>query len=84
MTDLARSIEQAGEKYPQALRLMTHPGVGALTALAFVLISGEAERFQCGKQEACYLGLVPLEHSRALLVSGSGASERRCDFRMAQ
>jgi transposase len=42
---------------------MTHPGVGALTALAFVLIIGEAERFQCGKQVASYLGLVPLEDS---------------------
>jgi transposase len=42
---------------------MTHPGVGALTALAFVVIIGEAERFQCGKQIACYLGLVPLEDS---------------------
>jgi transposase len=42
---------------------MTHPGVGALTALAFVLIIGEAERLQCGKQIASYLGLVPLEDS---------------------
>jgi hypothetical protein len=37
--------------------------VGALTALAFVLIIGRAERFQCGKQIASYLGLVPLEES---------------------
>jgi transposase len=36
-------------------------GVGALTALAFVLIIGDAKRFQCGKQVASYLGLVPLE-----------------------
>jgi len=42
---------------------MTHPGVGALTALAFVLIMGKAERFQCGKQVGSYLGLVPLEDS---------------------
>ena len=42
---------------------MTHPGVGPLTALAFVLIIGRAERFQCGKQIAAYLGLVPLEDS---------------------
>jgi len=34
---------------------------GALTALAFVLIIGRAERFQCGKQIASYLGLVPVE-----------------------
>jgi hypothetical protein len=37
--------------------------VGPLTALAFVLIIGRAERFQCGKQIAAYLGLVPLEDS---------------------
>jgi transposase len=43
--------------------LKTHPGVGALTALAFVLIIGDPERFQCGKQVASYLGLVPLEDS---------------------
>jgi transposase len=42
---------------------MTHPGVGALTARAFVLIIGDAERFQCGKHVASYLGLVPLEDS---------------------
>ena len=29
--------------------------------MAFVLIIGEAERFQCSKQVASYLGLVPLE-----------------------
>lgn len=31
--------------------------------MAFVLIIGEADRFQCGKQVASYLGLVPLEDS---------------------
>ena len=35
----------------------------SLTALAFVLIIGRAERFQCDKQIASYLGLVPLEES---------------------
>ena len=63
ITDLTRTIEQEVEKCPEAQRLMTHPGVGPLTALAFVLIIGTAERFQCGKQIASYLGLVPLEES---------------------
>ena len=63
ITELSQAIEQEVEKCPQARRLMTHPGVGALTALAFVLIVGKAERFQCGKQIASYLGLVPLEDS---------------------
>ncbi len=43
----------------EVLGLMTHPGVGALTALAFVLIIGSPERFACGKQIGSYLGLVP-------------------------
>jgi transposase len=51
---LTQAIEAEVEKYP---------AVGALTALAFVLIIGEAERFQCGKQIAAYLGLVPEEKS---------------------
>ena len=34
-----------------------------MTALAFVLMIGTAERFHCGKQVASYLGLVPLEDS---------------------
>jgi transposase len=63
IAELTQSIEQQMEKCPEAQRLQTHPGVGALTALAFVLIIGGAERFQCGKQVASYLGLVPLEDS---------------------
>jgi len=57
------AVEQQAEQNPEAVRLMTHPGVGPLTALAFVLIIGRAERFECGKQIAAYLGLVPLEDS---------------------
>jgi transposase len=41
---------------------MTHSGVGALTALAFVLIMGRADRFQCeaGRELS---EAVPLEES---------------------
>ena len=48
IAELTQAIEQEAEKCPEAQRLMTHPGVGALTALAFVLIMGRADRFQCG------------------------------------
>jgi transposase len=63
IAELTQTIEQEVEKCPEAQRLRTHPGVGALTALAFVLIIGQAKRFHCGKQVASYLGLVPLEDS---------------------
>ena len=63
IAELTQAIEREVEKCPEARRLQTHPGVGPLTALAFVLILGQADRFQCGKQIASYLGLVPLEDS---------------------
>src|SRR5712664_2535118 len=63
IAELTQAIEQEVGKCPEAQLLLTHPGVGALTALAFVLIIGKADRFQCGKQIASYLGLVPLEES---------------------
>jgi transposase len=63
--ELTRAIEQEAKKRPEVLRLMTHPGVGALTALAFVLIIGTPERFKCGKQIRSYVGLIPSEDSSA-------------------
>jgi transposase len=50
ITQLTQAIDREVEKCPAGRRLQTHPGVGPLTALAFVLIIGKADRFQCGKQ----------------------------------
>jgi transposase len=61
--ELTRALEAEVEKRPVTRRLMTHPGVGPLTALAFELVIGTAERFHCGKQVASYVGLVPSEES---------------------
>ena len=63
LAELTQAVGQEAEKCPEARWLMTHPGVGALTGLAFVLIIGKAERFPCGKQIASDLGLVPREKS---------------------
>jgi len=54
IAELSQAVEQEAEKCPEAKQLMTHPGVGELTALAFVLIIGNTERFGCGKQVASY------------------------------
>ena len=43
--------------------LKTQPGVGPITALAFVVTIGEVSRFPRGKQVASYLGLIPRERS---------------------
>ena len=54
------AVEQAHIR-PAARRLMTHPGVGPITALAFALTMGPVDRFRRGKQVASYLGLIPRE-----------------------
>jgi len=61
--ELNVAVEQEAQKRPEVRRLMTHPGVGPVTALAFVLIIGTAARFRCGKEIGSYLGLIPCEKS---------------------
>jgi transposase len=60
---LDQAVEQAAKSQALAVRLMTHPGVGPVTSLAFVLIIGPIDRFQRSKQVVSYLGLNPQEHS---------------------
>jgi transposase len=60
---LDQAVEEAAEQHPQAKLLMTQPGVGPNTALAFLLTIGDAGRFRRGKQVASYLGLIPREQS---------------------
>ena len=63
--ELTKAAEQEARKRPEVVRLMTHPGVGFLTALAYVLIIGTPERFHCGKQIGTYVGMIPSEDSSA-------------------
>jgi Transposase IS116/IS110/IS902 family len=56
--ELTATAEQEAKKRPDALRLMTHPGVGPLTALAYVLIIGTPTRFARGKQIGTYVGMA--------------------------
>jgi transposase len=60
---LTAAVQDEADKRPETQLLMTHPGVGPVTALAFVLIIGYPERFQCGKQIGSYIGLIPEENS---------------------
>jgi transposase len=63
--ELTAAVEREARKRPDVLRLMTHPGVGPLTALAYVLMLGTPERFHRGKQIGTYVGMVPSEDSSA-------------------
>jgi transposase len=60
---LDQAAKAAAEQHAQARLLMTQPGVGPITSLAFALTIGDPTRFRRGKQVASYLGLIPREHS---------------------
>lgn len=62
---LDQAVAEAAQGDTMARLLMTQPGVGPITALAFVLTIGDVGRFPRGKQVASYLGLIPREHSSA-------------------
>ena len=57
--DLDRQIATAAASDPEACRLMTHPGVGPLTALATILVLGPMQRFPSAKHVVSYVGLAP-------------------------
>ena len=61
--ELDRAVLQEAKRREDAVLLMTHPGIGPVTALAFVLAIGPVTRFSCSKKIASYLGLNPTEAS---------------------
>jgi transposase len=65
IAELTTAAEQEASQRPEVLRLMTHPGVGPITGLAYMLVIGTPERFPCGKQIGSYTGLIPSEDSSA-------------------
>jgi transposase len=61
--ELDKEVEAQARQRPQARRLLTHPGVGAVTALATEVFLGDPSRFATGNQVASYIGMIPCEHS---------------------
>ncbi len=61
--DLDRQVSEQAWQRPQARRLMTHPGVGSVTALATEVFLGDPARFADGRAVASYIGMIPSEHS---------------------
>jgi transposase len=63
LDELDEAVIGAAEQHPQARLLMTQPGVGPITSLAFVLTIGDVSRFKHSNQVASYLGLIPSEYT---------------------
>jgi transposase len=60
---LRAELERLADRMPEAQWLMSVPGIGVLTATAFVAFVGDVRRFRSGRDFAAYLGLTPREHS---------------------
>lgn len=85
ITDLTRRIrdfdhtieELCEERYPETGALRQVPGVGALTALAYVLVLEDPRRFHKGRSVGPYLGLTrkraqSSEHDPQLRITKAG------------
>ena len=60
---LDKQVETEARQRSQARRLLTHPGVGPVTALATEVCLGDPHRFAGANQVASYIGMIPCEHS---------------------
>jgi transposase len=60
---LNQAVDAAADENAEARLLMTHPGVGPIVSLAYVLAIGDWRRFPRGRQVGSYLGLIPVEES---------------------
>src|SRR5246127_659666 len=65
IAELTAAVEREAHQRPEVVLLMTHPGVGSITALVYALIIGTPDRFPCGKKIGSYIGLIPSEDSSA-------------------
>jgi transposase len=65
IAELTAAVEREAHQRPEVVLLMTHPGVGSITALVYALIIGTPDRFPCGKKIGSYIGLIPTEDSSA-------------------
>lgn len=61
--ELDQQVEKEARQRPQARRLLTHPGVGPVTALATEVFVGDPHRFATANQVASYIGMIPCEYS---------------------
>jgi len=63
LAELDRAVLEEAHRREDALLLMTHPGIGPVTSLAFVLAIGSITRFARSRKLVSYLGLNPSEDS---------------------
>lgn len=72
---LNREIERAARAIPVCRRLMTVPGVGSLTAVAYATTVDQPGRFRRSKDLGPYLGLTPRKYQSGEVDRASSISK---------
>jgi transposase len=72
-----RKIDELAKKYPASDVLQQITGVGALTAVAYMLTLGDPTRFRTSRDVGAYLGMVPRQddsgdHTPQLRITRAG------------
>jgi len=73
--ELEKSLQKQQPKLQKLLR--TIPGVGPLTAIAFISEVGDVKRFESAKQLCAYAGIDPRVHESGTSVRGKGYISKR-------
>ncbi len=76
-----RLVEETARGYPETQAIQTIHGVGALTAVAFVLVlNNDQSRFKRSRDVGCYLGLRPKQRDSGMrspeLAAGSAGPQK--------
>lgn len=74
--ELELKIKQSNKQNEHIKRLEDIPGIGPLTASAFVATIGNVDAFKNGRELAAFLGLVPRQHSTGGKQNLLGISKR--------
>lgn len=74
--NLDNKLNEIAEQDEHCMQLMSIPGIGPITATAFVGYFGDASQFAKSRQCAAYLGLVPAQHSSGGKENLLGISKR--------
>ncbi|MCP5506347.1 MAG: IS110 family transposase [Chlamydiales bacterium] len=63
LKELTQKVETLAKEDQAVKRLMTIPGIGAITALSYAVEIGNPKRFKKSKQVGAYLGMTPKQYS---------------------
>ncbi|MEJ5027421.1 IS110 family transposase [Brucella anthropi] len=80
IAEVSRQIEAAADADDTARRLMTVPGIGALTATGLLAAAGTGRQFKRARDMAAWSGLVPREHSTGGKTTLLGISKRGSSY----